>query len=182
MPISCPKSLLVILFILTSCLTKEAQKASEKKPILKRIDKPLSNQHRLFKLKEIISENFVRIIPPVNSDFEFPDPFAKKEPYKNGDFNADGKQDILVYLGACGTGGCMYGLFLNQHNDYYKLTFMDYLKNAEFKVEENNLWSITSSEEIEPYNPSKIEKTIFKFDQSTYQYKIDTIFGVNQDK
>jgi len=89
----------------------------------------------LFILQEKQSENFIKIVPPKNSDFEFPDDEAKLEPYKHGDFNADGKQDILVYLGACGTGGCMYGLFLNQSDNYYKLAFMDYLKNPKFITE-----------------------------------------------
>jgi hypothetical protein len=135
-----------------------------------------SNKDSLFKLNEIIAENFIRIIPPKNSEFEFPDSSAKTEPYKHGDFNADGKVDILVYLGACGTGGCMYGLFLNQYDDFYKLAFMDYLKNAEFKVEKNGMWIIESSEELEPYNPSKIKISTFRFDKTTYKYKMDTTF------
>ncbi len=140
-----------------------------------------SNKDSLFKLNEIASENYVRIIPPKDSEFKFPDSTAKTEPYKNGDFNADGKEDLLVYLGACGTGGCMYGLFLNQYDDFYKLAFMDYLKNAEFKVEKNGMWMIESSEALEPYNPSKIQISTFRFDKTTYQYEMDTTF-VSYDK
>jgi hypothetical protein len=140
-----------------------------------------SNRDKLFKLKEIISENFIRIIPPKNSEFEFPDSSAKIEPHKKGDFNADGKEDILVYLGGCGTGGCIYGLFLNQYDDFYKLAFMDYLKNAEFKVEKNGMWIIESSEELEPYNPSKIQISTFRFDKTRYKYEMDTLF-VSYDK
>lgn len=62
----------------------------------------------------------------------------------------------MVYLGACGTGGCVYGLFLNQNNHFYQLAFMDYLKNVDFKIEHDGLWSIESSKELKPYNPSKI--------------------------
>ncbi len=130
----------------------------------------------MFILNEESSENFVRIIPPKNSDFEFPDSSAKAEPYKNGDFNADGKEDILVCVGTCGTGACLCSLFLNQYDNFYKLVFIDYLKNVEFNVDKNGIWTIESSEEFEPYNPFKIQITTFKFDKSKYQYKIDTIF------
>ena len=75
----------------------------------------------------------------------------------------------------------MYGLFLNQYDNFYKLVFMDYLKNAEFEVEKNGLWTIESSEELEPYNPSKIQITTFKFDKSNYEYVRDTSF-VHYDK
>jgi hypothetical protein len=100
-------------------------------------DRLINNQYSLFILEMIISDNFVRITPPNQSDFELPDKLAKTEPYGNEDFNADGKEDVLVYLGACGTGRFMYGLFLKQIDNYYKLAFMDYLKNPEFKVEKN---------------------------------------------
>ena len=53
---------------------------------------------------------------------------------------------------------------------------MDYLKNAEFKIEKNGLWTIESSEEIEPYNPTKLQITTFKFDINKYQYKLDTTY------
>ncbi len=58
---------------------------------------------------------------------------------------------------------------------------MNYLKNPEFKVEGNGLWTMESSEEIEPYNPSKLQISIFKFDQNKYQYRLDTTF-VYDDK
>ena len=135
-----------------------------------------ANLDGLFKLDIKDNENYVRIIAPENSNFALPDSTAKREPYKCGDFNADKQQDVLVYLGACGTGGCMYGLFLKQFDNYYKLAFMDYLKNAEFKKDKNGLWTIESSEELEPYNPSKLQITIFKFDKNKYQYKIDTTY------
>lgn len=165
-----------ILLILISCQTTQEKKDITKESSFSQTDKSINNKGSLFLLNEKISENFIQIIPPKNSDFEFPDSSAKTEPYKKGDFNADGKEDILVYLGACGTGGCMYGLFLNQYDKFYKLVFIDYLKNAEFKVEKNGLWTIESSEELEPYNPSKIQITIFKFDKSEYQYKMDITF------
>lgn len=172
--------------VLVSCQNKQEQKgisneSSSFESSSLRTNRFGNNKDSLFILNERISENFVEIIAPKNSNFELPDSSAKTEPYKNGDFNADEKEDILVYLGACGTGGCMYGLFLNQYDNFYKLVFMDYLKNAEFKVDKNGLWIIESSEEIEPYNPSKIEISTFKFDPSKYEYKLDTTF-VHYDK
>jgi hypothetical protein len=77
-------------------------------------------------------------------------------------------------MGACGSGGCMYGLFLNQYDNYYKLAYYDYLKNVAFIVEKNGLWTIQSSEELEPNNPSKMQISNFKFDSSTSQYEPDT--------
>ncbi len=168
----------ILLFILYSC-----QETKENKIEMTNLEKPENkreqleeNNNGLFKLTIKDEENYIKIIPPQNSKFELPDSSAKKEPYKFGDFNADEKQDVLVYLGACGTGGCMYGLFLNQYDNYYKLAFMDYLKNAEFKIGKNGLWTIKSSEELEPYNPSKLQITVFKFDKKKYQYIIDTTY------
>lgn len=169
---------LVLLFILLPCQTQQAAITATTNVV--KFDPPqqikAEKQKGLFKLDINLSENFVLLIPPENSDFELPDSSAKTEPYKSGDFNADGKKDILIYLGACGTGGCMYGLFLNQYDKYYKLAFIDYLKNTEFKIDKDGLWTIESSEEIEPYNPSKLQITIFKFDKEKYQYEQDTTF------
>lgn len=133
-------------------------------------------QDSLFTLDINVDENFVKINAPKELDFELPDSSAKTEPFKTGDFNADNKKDVMVYLGACGTGGCMYGLFLNQYDNYYKLAFMDYLKGAEFKTDKNGLWIIKSFEEIEPYNPSKLQVSNFKFDKGKYYYHLDTTF------
>lgn len=136
----------------------------------------------LFQLNVVKTDkHFVSIIAPKKAGFELPDSTVAARLEKSGDFNADGKEDMLVYLGTCGTGGCMYGLFLNQYGNYYKVAYLDYLKNAQFKVESNGLWTIESSEELEPYNPSKIQITIFKFDKSTDKYEIDTTY-VYQDK
>ncbi|WP_316804106.1 hypothetical protein [Pedobacter nototheniae] len=168
----------ILLISLISCLNKQEGKNAV--PNLVKPDTVQQNQIKkqdgLFKLDVNLNKNFVKIIAPKNSKFKFPDSSAKTKPYKLGDFNADKKEDILVYLGACGTGGCMYGLFLNQYDNYYKLAFMNYLKNAEFEIEKNGLWTIKSSEEIEPYNPSKLQIAIFKFDKTKYQYKLDTTY------
>ena len=170
------KSILIsIIILLISFLVKQENKIVENNinPILQN---PIENENGLFKLEIKRMENFVRIIAPKNSGFELPDSSAKTEIYKFGDFNADKKEDVLVHLGACGTGGCMYGLFLKQFDNYYKLGFMDYLKNAEFKIGKNGLWTITSSEEIEAYNPSKLQITEFKFDKTKYKYEVDTTY------
>ena len=169
-------SIIIFIFILlVPCQSKQGNKAVENNlnPIL---HKTIKNQDSLFRLDLNLNENFVRIIAPEKSDFELPDSSAKAEPYKFGDFNADNKEDVLVYLGACGTGGCMYALFLKQFDHYYKLAFLDYLKNMEFKTAENGCWTIESSEELEPYNPSNIQITIFKFDKTKYQYELDTTY------
>jgi len=129
----------------------------------------------LFKLEMIREENFVRITVSEESNFSFPDSAAKTEPYKVLDFNGDNKTDILVYLGACGTGGCIYGLFLNQYDNYYKLAFMDYLKGPQFE-KEDKFWAIKSFEEVEPYNPSKLYVSVYKFDQDKNYYGLDTTF------
>ena len=131
---------------------------------------------QLFKLDLILSENFVKITVPEETDFTFPDSAAKKEPYKIEDFNADGKEDIMVYLGACGTGGCIYGLFLNQYDNYYKLAFMNYLKGAAFEKEKNGFLTIKSFEEVEAYNPSKLKVSVYKFDENHNKYKLDLTY------
>lgn len=168
--------IVTLLLIIISFQSEQVSIAVAKKLNPEQLDKSINKQDGLFVLIKKNGENFVRIIPPKNSKFELPDSSAKTEAFKYGDFNADGKKDILVYLGACGTGGCMYGLFLNQYKNYYKLAYLDYLKNVEFKIEKNGLWTIKSSEEIEPYNPSKIQMNTYKFDKRTYRYKLDTTY------
>lgn len=167
-----------LLLILFSCqeIRENKIEVTKHEKSENRQQKGEENFEGLFKLDIKDEENFIRIVAPKNSNFTLPDSTAKTEPYKFGDFNADKKQDVLVYLGACGTGGCMYGLFLNQFENYYRLAFMDYLKNVEFKKGKNDLWTIESSEEIEPYNPSKLQITIFKFDKKKYQYIIDSTY------
>ncbi len=169
----------LILLFLISCELKQVSEPIADNPSSKTLNRTMHEQDDLFMLQKNIGGQWIKIIPPKNSNFELPDSAANIEPYKYDDFNADGKEDILLYLGACGTGGCMYGLFLNQFDNFYKLAFMDYLKNAVFKIEKNGLWTIESSEEIEPYNPSKIHITIFKFYKNTYKYEIDTTYVYN---
>lgn len=134
--------------------------------------KSVQNQNNLFKLEINAKNNFVKIIPPKNSDFEFPDEASKSELIKKMDFNADGKKDILINLGACGTGGCMVGLFLNQKKNEYHLAFFDYIKSPEFIKDKNGKIIIKSYEEIEPYNPSKLHLSTYKYDSKKMIYKL----------
>ncbi|AIZ43043.1 hypothetical protein [Cellulophaga baltica] len=160
-----------LLLVLASCQTskKEPKAMAETLPVVHIPDS-------LFRLDIIDNENFVRITIPEGIDFELPDSFAKTEPEKYADFNGDNKPDLMVYLGACGTGGCMYGIFLNQYDNYYKLVFMDYLKGTTFEKDENGFLSFQSYEEVTPMNPSKLYVTTFKFDPKAYAYKMDRTF------
>lgn len=166
---------IALLFLLISCINNRENKGPgyDAKP---RQYKTRNNKANLFRLELKLHEDFVSITAPEKSNFELPDSSAKTEPFKLGDFNADTKEDILVYLGACGTGGCMYGLFLNQFGNYYQLAFLDYLKNAEFKIEKNGLWTIQSSVEIEPYNPSKLQVSLFKWNKTKSFYDLDSTY------
>ena len=109
-------------------------------------------------------------------DFSLPDESSKTEPYKIADFNGDKKEDILVYMGACGTGGCVYGLFLNQFDDYYTLAFMDYLKSPDFEKDENGYLSIKSYEEVEAYDPSKLDVSVFKLEEGIYHFDTSYVY------
>ncbi len=162
--------------ILISCQFKQEKKAVVNNVSIEQNVLSEINGDSLFELDFIHEENFVRIKAPKQLNFSLPDSSAKIEPYKFEDLNTDGKDDVVIYLGACGTGGCMYGVFLNQYKNFYKLTFMDYLKGIEFEKEKNGFLSIKSYEEVEPYNPSKLYVTKFKFDEKKYQYKIDTTY------
>lgn len=133
-------------------------------------------QDSLFQLNIDRRKKLVNIIVPKNSTFQFPDNTAKNKVIKLGDFNADNKEDVLVKLGGCGTGGCICGLFLKQRDNYYKLALLEYLKNIEFKIAKNGSWMIESSEPVEAYNPLKSQITVYKFDKKKYQYVLDTSY------
>lgn len=166
---------IALLFLLLSCINNRENKRAEHHAESDQY-KTIVNKANLFRLELKLHEDFVSIKAPEKSNFELPDSSAKTEPFKIGDFNADNKEDILVYLGACGTGGCMYGLFLKQYGNYYQLAFLDYLKNMEFRIEKNGLWSIQSSVEVEPYNPSKLQVSIFKWNKNKSYYDLDSTY------
>ena len=130
------------------------------------------NKESLFKLNIIKGKNNVVITPPRSSDFTFPEDASKADLIKSMDFNADGKKDVLINFGACGTGGCMLGLFLNKSNKFYSLAFFDYLKNPEYIKSKSGQITIKSSQEVEAYNPSKLEVSIYKYDSKTSIYKL----------
>jgi hypothetical protein len=135
----------------------------------------------LFVLKKKGKEDVYQIFPPENSNFSLPDSNITIQVFKYGDFNADGKEDIIIDLGACGTGACVFGLFLKQYENHYSLALMDYLKNVEFEISENGLWSIFSSEEFEAYNPSKLFVRVYKYDKKSYLYHLDSTY-IHYDK
>lgn len=135
----------------------------------------------LFTLDLEEEENSVRIQSPKGSDFTLPEGGDTAVISKKGDFNADGKPDIMVYLGACGTGGCMYALFLKQYARKYHLAFNDYLKNPVFKVEKEGLWTIKSYEEIEPYHPSKLNVSVYTYNRKKKTFELHSSF-VQQNK
>lgn len=139
------------------------------------------NKDTLYVLENTNDENLLLITVPVNSKLELPDSSGKVELVKSGDFNADKKNDKMVNLGACGTGGCMTGVFLNHHDNHYTLAFGDYLKNPEFEIDRKGLWTIISSEETEPYNPSKRQISVFKLDKKKKYYVLDKTF-VHEEK
>ena len=139
---------------------------------VKAVEKPDS----LFTLDLIEKGNSVRILGPKGSDFSLPEGGDTVSIYKKGDFNADGKKDIMVSLGACGTGGCMYALFLNQSGRKYNMAFYEYLKNPVFKIEKDGLWTIKSYEGIEPYNPSKLHVSVYKYNPKKMNYGLHKTF------
>lgn len=130
----------------------------------------------LFIVDYILKDGFVKIIPPENTDFSFPVYNPELIIAKVADFNADGKKDILVKLGGCGTGGCLYALFIKKNKNLHQLAFNDYLKNHEIELADNGCLIITSSEEIEPYNPSKLSVSIFKYNHATQYYDLVETF------
>ncbi len=151
----------------------------QKKNVNRSVDKVVDDS--LFIVIKNVNENSVQIVPPKSSNFTLPDSTFIIYSFKRGDFNADGKEDILVNLGACGTGGCVYALFINQDENHYSLAFKDYLKNIEFEISENGFWTIFSSEELEAYNPSKLFVSIYKFNKKTYLYELDSTY-IHYDK
>lgn len=176
-------SLGFLLLLLIFTLSKEDFSSSADSLKSKKLNRSVGNvvDDSLFVIIKNVQENSVQIVPPKSSNFILPDSAITIHPFKYGDFNADGKEDILVSLGACGTGGCVYGLFINHDENHYSLAFMDYLKNVEFEITENGFWTIFSSEEIEAYNPSKLFVSIYKFDKKTYIYVLDSTY-IHYDK
>lgn len=171
----------VIILLLIACQIKAERKDNTNYRNSVGNDILTKDKDTLYVLEKTNDENYLIITAPENSGLELPDSSGKVDLIKSGDFNADKKIDKMVNLGACGTGGCMTGVFLNHHDNYYTLAFKDYLKNPEFETDKKGLWNIISSEEIEPYNPSKRQISVFKLDKKKKYYVLDKTF-VHQDK
>lgn len=145
---------------------EKKEQVTERDDSLFRLDKERFNN----------DNNYVVITAPKGSDFSLPDSAALLRIVKSGDFNADHKKDLLISMGACGTGGCMHGLFLNQYGNYYKLVYMDYLKNPTFKPGKKGYWEIRSYEEVKPYQPEESYVSVFTFNPKEYRYQHDSTF------
>lgn len=159
-----------------SCFSKKEFKVFQENYSLKKEEKSTLIQDSLFTIGLKVPENFIKILPPKNSTFELPDSSAQIQLVKNVDFNTDGKKDLMVNFGACGKGACMYGLFLNQYDNKYTLAFFNYLQNIDFKIEKNGMWNIESSDALEPYDPSKIQITVYKYVKNANRYLLDTTY------
>jgi hypothetical protein len=171
------KSILVfLLFFMISCFSRKEFKVFQENYSLKKEKKSTLIQDSLFTIGLKVPENFIKILPPKNSTFELPDSSAQIQLVKNVDFNTDGKKDLMVNFGACGKGACMYGLFLNQYDNKYTLAFFNYLQNIDFKIEKNGMWNIESSDALEPYDPSKIQITVYKYVKNANRYLKDTTY------
>ena len=138
--------IILVLLILISCRQKQDNK-------VKTTTSQEQRQDTLFVID--INENVVNITTPTNTEYSLPDSSYALNQYKEEDFNNDNKKDVLLNMGACGTVGCVYAVFLNQQKKQYKLAFEDYLKSPELIEEENGCLNIKSYEETEAYNPSK---------------------------
>jgi len=138
------------------------------------IQEEKENPDNLFQLNISGKENQVIITPPVNSDFSVPDEDEENYVDEFSDFNADGKEDVMVYMGACGTGGCVHAIFINQYENYYKLAFNDYLKGPSLEPSDDGSIIVSSYEEVDAYDPSKLYVNSFKFNHESYTYELDT--------
>lgn len=109
---------------------------------------------------DILSSNYGSVVEEFNID----------------DYNSDGKKDQILNMGECGTGGCMYAIFLNQKDNCYTLAYYGYINDVEFSLEKDGSYSITSYEEAEAYNPSKIYVTKYKLNPIILEYQKDTSY------
>ncbi|MBU2996446.1 hypothetical protein KO500_08365 [Cellulophaga baltica] len=172
----------ITILILTSCKYNQEKKIAINNIITEQNILLENKIDSLFELNIRGDLNSITIKAPKKLDFTFPENTEFFKIYQFDDFNADNKEDVIINLGACGTGGCIYAIFLNEYNNYYNLAFMDYLKGTVFEKELNGFLSIKSFEEIEPYNPLKLSVTKFKLDDKKYQYVLDTTYVFNNNQ
>lgn len=135
----------------------------------------------LYRLEINLDDNKVTIHPPKDVEFELPDSSANLYPNQFTDFNADQKEDVMVYMGACGSGGCVYGIFIREKADYYHLALMTYLKGPSFEKAPNGMVKILSYEEVEAYDPSKLYVTEHYLNSESLSYDKDSTYIFEQE-
>lgn len=141
-------------------------------------------QDSLFLVRLNLDDHFVQIFPPKISKNVVPAEYPNQDQEwvridefeADRDFNGDQKTDVIVCFGGCGSGGCMYGVFIKQFGSYYRLAFFDYLKNKEYEIEKNGCLKIVSSEELNPYDPSQLQISSFWYDKRKHAYQLDTSY------
>lgn len=136
----------------------------------------IENTSPFFQLEFKTDTSFVVIHPPASSDFSLSDDNTAFNVVKQADFNADSLSDVLINMGECGTGGCIHALFLKQDKNNYSLAFHEYLKGPQFEMDEKGYLKLFSYEEIEAYDPTNLNVTVFKYDPTLSQYVLDTSY------
>jgi hypothetical protein len=142
------------------------------------------HQTKTTKNRELIYEihaddlwaKFVNIKEPKGRKVVFPEGGKQRSVVLRKDVTNDQKADLLIKLGACGTGGCMYGLFVKVAEHRFKLAFFDYLKNPALVKNKKGELVLQSSEETEPGNPYRVHFTEYCFEKNTATFKLDTTY------
>ena len=119
---------------------------------------------------------FVNIKEPKGRKVIFPEGGKQRSVVFRKDVTNDQKADLLIELGACGTGGCLYGLFVKVAEHRFKLAFFDYLKNPAFVKNKKGELVLQSSEETEAGNPYRVHFTEYRFEKKTATFKLDTTY------
>lgn len=131
-----------------------------------------------FKIEHIDDGKAIEIFPLNHTEFELPDSSWEISVFQIMDFNADQKSDLMLNMGACGTGGCIYNIFLQAEENTYCLALSSYLKNTEFIEVEDASINILSSETVRPYDPSEIQYYLYRFIPSEQEYNLDTTYRI----
>ena len=173
----------ILLLFLFSCQSNNETKTDHKSITSKHDSKKAISQDSLFKL-QLNLDYFVQIFPPKISKNVVPAEYPNQDQEwiridefeADRDFNGDQKNDVIVCFGGCGSGGCLYGVFIKEYGSYYRLAFFDYLKNKEYEIEKNGCLKIVSSEELNAYDPSQLQISNFKYDKRKHAYQLDTSY------
>lgn len=118
----------------------------------------------------------VNIKEPKGRKVIFPEGGKQRSVVIRKDVTNDQKADLLIDLGACGTGGCLYGLFVKVAEHRFKLAFFDYLKNPAFVKNIEGDLVLQSSEETEAGNPYRVHYTEYRFEKKSATFKLDTTY------